>query len=58
MGFTGIIGTEGRAVGIDAQKVVVMPVSLATALFNDLHFLELVSRPETHGKWSRSRKTL
>ena len=31
---TGIIGTEGRAVGIDAQKVVVMPVSLATALFN------------------------
>ncbi len=31
---TGIIGTEGRAIGIDAQKVVVMPVSLATALFN------------------------
>ena len=31
---TGIIGTEGRAVGIDAQKGVVMPVSLATALFN------------------------
>ena len=31
---TGIIGTEGRAVGIDAKKVVVMPVSLATALFN------------------------
>ena len=31
---TGIIGTEGRAVGIDAQKVVVMRVSLATALFN------------------------
>jgi putative ABC transport system permease protein len=31
---TGIIGTEGRAVGIDVQKLVVVPVSLATALFN------------------------
>ena len=31
---TGIIGTQRRALGIDAQKVVVMPVSLATALFN------------------------
>ena len=31
---TGIIGTEGRAIGIDTQKIVVMPVSLATALFN------------------------
>ena len=31
---TGIIDTEGRAVGIDVQKLVVVPVSLATALFN------------------------
>ena len=31
---TGIIGSEGRAIGIDVQKIVVMPVSLATALFN------------------------
>ena len=43
---TGIIGTEGRAVGIDVQKVVVIPVSLATALFNRPSLFRIIAEAE------------
>ena len=32
--IAGVIAEEGRAIGIDVQKVVIIPVALGTALFN------------------------
>mgnify|MGYP001292695711 FL=1 len=46
---TGIIGTEGRAIGIDVQKIVVMPVSLATALFNRPSLFRIIA--EARNSW-------
>ena len=34
MSIAGVIAEEGRAIGIDVQKVVIIPVALGTALFN------------------------
>jgi len=46
---TGIIATEGRAIGIDVQKIVVMPVSLATALFNRPSLFRIIA--EARNSW-------
>jgi len=44
---TGIIDSEGRAIGIDVQKIVVMPVSLATALFNRPSLFRIIAEAES-----------
>jgi len=46
---TGVIATEGRAIGIDVQKIVVMPVSLATALFNRPSLFRIIA--EARNTW-------
>jgi len=45
--ITGIIDSEGRAIGIDLQKIVVMPVSLATALFNRPSLFRIIAEAES-----------
>ena len=44
---TGIIDSEGRAIGIDVQKIVVMPVSLVTALFNAPSLFRIIAEAES-----------
>ena len=54
----GVIGGEGRTIGLDVQKVVAIPVALATALFNRDSLFRIMVSVEDSGRMDQTRQSI
>jgi putative ABC transport system permease protein len=55
---SGVIGGEGRTIGLDVQKVVAIPVALATALFNRDSLFRIMVSVEDSGRMDQTRQSI
>lgn len=51
----GVLGDEGRAIGLDSQELVLIPVSAAQALFNSESLFRLLVRTRNRDSMQRAR---
>tara|TARA_Y100001934_G_C12313185_1_gene756028 strand:+ start:156 stop:1304 length:1149 start_codon:yes stop_codon:yes gene_type:complete len=54
----GVIAEEGRAVGIDVQKTVVIPVALGTALFNRDSLFRIIVDVRTSSRMDQTKQSI
>ncbi len=54
----GVIAEEGRAVGIDVQKIVIIPVALGTALFNRDSLFRIIVDVENSSRMDQTRQSI
>ena len=54
----GVIGGEGRTIGLDVQKVVAIPVALATALFNRDSLFRIMVSVEDSDRMDQTRQSI
>ena len=54
----GVIAEEGRAIGIDVQKTVVIPVALGTALFNRDSLFRIIVDVRTTSRMDQTKQSI
>lgn len=55
---SGVIAEEGRAIGIDVQKVIVIPVALGTALFNRDSLFRIIVDVRTTSRMDQTKQSI
>ena len=55
---SGVIAEEGRAIGIDVQKVIVIPVALGTALFNRDSLFRIIVDVRTRSRMDQTKQSI
>ena len=55
---SGVISEEGRAIGIDVQKVIVIPVALGTALFNRDSLFRIIVDVRTRSRMDQTKQSI
>ena len=54
----GVLAEEGRAIGIDVQKIVVIPVALGTALFNRDSLYRIIVDVRTTSRMDQTKQSI
>ncbi len=55
---TGILGSEGRAIGLDVQELVIIPVASAQALFNTSSLFRILATARSRDAMPRAKKDI
>lgn len=55
---TGILGSEGRAIGLDVQELVIIPVASAQALFNTSSLFRILATARSRDAMPRAKRDI